>query len=138
MVRGDETRSTPLTIVPDVADTANPTLVVEGDLDFSTAPQLWAEVHDLLERVPATLTLDVAGLYFVDSTGLALIVQAWRLCQESGAVLGLRSTPRFLQSILRITGVADLLARQTPPVGPTRGSLDGPAGVPGPHEATNA
>ncbi|WP_232534195.1 STAS domain-containing protein [Plantactinospora sp. KBS50] len=124
-----------------MTDAGHPALLVGGDLDYCTAPALWAELHGMIDQAPHRLTLDVADLRFVDSTGLAVIVQAWRACQESGTVLGLRTVPRFLESILRITGVAELLARQSQhqagqhqPVARPAEPLDGA----GPDRATTA
>ncbi|MFB9236491.1 STAS domain-containing protein [Plantactinospora siamensis] len=131
MQRGDGPAPAPLTITADETDPANPTMLVAGDLDFNTAPTLWTEAQALIAPGRHGLILDVAGLRFVDSTGLAVIVQAWQACQQGGIVLELRAVPRFLENILRITGVAELLARQGRPAGET-----GAGGEPGgPHDA---
>ncbi|MEV0002842.1 STAS domain-containing protein [Micromonospora sp. NPDC050980] len=98
----------------DRADPAAPVVSVAGDLAYATAAPLRAEVDRLLAGRPATLVLDFGGLQFCDSTGLSVIVHAWREGQQDGTTVELRSVPRFLTTILDMTGVTGLLGR--PPV----------------------
>jgi anti-anti-sigma factor len=87
-------------------------ITVVGDLAYTTAAPLRAEIDRLMSAVPATLVLDFGGLKFIDSTGLSVIVHAWRECQQRGLRLRLKAVPRFLETILDMTGVTGLLARE--------------------------
>lgn len=102
---------TPLSISVDRSDLAAPVIRVGGDLAFTTAAPLRTEVDRLLAEGPGTLVLDFADLLFIDSTGLSVIVHAWREGQQNGTVIRLRGTPRFLETILDMTGITGLLAR---------------------------
>lgn len=104
--------STPLTMSIDDSDAAAPAISIAGDLDFTTAAPLRAALDHLLAARPPAIVLDFAGLLFIDSTGLAVIVHGWREGHQNGTVIRLRDTPRFLDTILDITGIAGLLARQ--------------------------
>lgn len=104
--------STPLTMSIDDSDAAAPLVTIAGDLDFTTAAPLRTALDHLLAGRPPTIVLDFGGLLFIDSTGLAVIVHAWREGHQNGTVIRLRDTPRFLDTILDITGVNGLLARQ--------------------------
>ncbi|WP_446220217.1 STAS domain-containing protein [Micromonospora sp. IBHARD004] len=95
----------------DRSDPGAPAIRVDGDLAFTTAAPLRAELDRLLAEAPPTLVLDFGDLLFIDSTGLSLIVHAWREGQQNGTVIRLRETPRFLATILDMTGVTGLLAR---------------------------
>ncbi|MEU4567759.1 STAS domain-containing protein [Micromonospora sp. NPDC023956] len=97
----------------DDTDSAAPLITVAGDLDFTTAPPLRTALDHLLAARPPAVVLDFGGLLFIDSTGLAVIVHAWREGHPNGTVIRLRATPRFLEAILDITGVSGLLARTT-------------------------
>ncbi|RKN48711.1 anti-sigma factor antagonist [Micromonospora endolithica] len=88
-----------------------PVITVGGDLVYTSAAPLHAEVDRILADKPALLVLDFAALEFIDSTGLGVIVHAWREGQQSGTALELRAVPRFLATILDMTGVTGLLAR---------------------------
>lgn len=103
--------ATPLSISVDRSDPAVPVLGVSGDLAYATATPLRAEVDRLLAGRPATLVFDFADLLFLDSTGLSVIVYAWREGQQAGTRIELRAVPRFLETILDLTGVTGLLDR---------------------------
>lgn len=95
----------------DGSDPAVPVVVVGGDLAYATASPLRAEIDRLLAGRPRTLVFDFGGLEFMDSTGLSVIVHAWREGQQAGTVIELRAVPRFLETILDLTGVTGLLDR---------------------------
>ncbi|WP_343441749.1 STAS domain-containing protein [Micromonospora schwarzwaldensis] len=98
----------------DHSDPGVPVVRVGGDLAYATAAPLRAEVDRLLVARPTRLVLDFGDLVFLDSTGLSVIVHAWREGQQAGTVIQLRAVPRFLATILDLTGVTGLLDR--PPV----------------------
>ncbi|MFF5173441.1 STAS domain-containing protein [Micromonospora sp. NPDC000089] len=114
MPPGRKPEATPLTIAVDLADREAPVIRVGGDLAFTTSAPLRTEVDQVLATRPPVLVLDFADLLFLDSTGLSVIVHAWREGQQCGTVVRLRSTPRFLDTILDMTGVTGLLARPLP------------------------
>ncbi|WDZ82496.1 STAS domain-containing protein [Micromonospora cathayae] len=95
----------------DDSDSGAPLVSVAGDLDFTTAAPLRTALDHLLAARPAAIVLDFGGLLFIDSTGLAVIVHAWREGHQQGTAIHLRDTPRFLDTILDITGVNGLLVR---------------------------
>jgi len=95
----------------DRSDPAVPVVVVGGDLAYATASPLRAEIDGLLATRPATLVFDFGDLEFMDSTGLSVIVHAWREGQQAGTAIALRAVPRFLETILDLTGVTGLLDR---------------------------
>ncbi|WP_223256284.1 STAS domain-containing protein [Micromonospora endophytica] len=88
-----------------------PVIHVGGDLAYTTAAPLRTEIDQILGGGPAGLVLDFAELEFIDSTGLSVIVHAWREGQRAGIALRLHAVPRFLATILDMTGVTGLLAR---------------------------
>lgn len=114
MPHGRKPEATPLSIAVDCSDPAAPVISVGGDLAFTTSGPLRAEVDRALAERPPVLVLDFADLLFIDSTGLSVIVHAWREGQQVGTAIRLRSTPRFLDTILDMTGVTGLLARPLP------------------------
>jgi anti-sigma B factor antagonist len=109
----------------DRSDPDAPVIRVGGDLAYPTAAPLRAEVDRMLAEAPPALVLDFGDLLFIDSTGLGVIVHAWREGQQGGTVLQLRGVPRFLAAILDLTGVTGLLAR---PLGDSLAAHRGPAG----------
>ena len=51
-------------------------VTVRGELDVLTAPFLWEQMEPALVGVTGKLVFDFAGLGFIDSMGLGLIVRA--------------------------------------------------------------
>lgn len=84
------------------------TLVLDGELDYATAPDFVAA----LDRVPlaagASMELDLANVPFCDSAGLAALLNAHtRLRRLKGTLRIVAIDPRLLR-MLRLTGVAHL------------------------------
>ncbi len=52
------------------------TISITGDLDAHTAPQLDAALDPLLERGADPIVLHMAGVKFVDSSGLRCMIRA--------------------------------------------------------------
>ena len=82
-------------------------LVLVGELDPHTAPILRSSVDDAVSDATATLVLDVAGLQFIDSSGLRVIISAHKTMDERGGRLVLRAPTDNTRRLLDITGLAD-------------------------------
>ncbi|WP_196222578.1 STAS domain-containing protein [Micromonospora sp. CP22] len=109
---GRRPETSPLSVSVDRSDPDAPVIRVAGDLAYASAESLRREIDQIVSTAPATLVLDFGGLQFVDSTGLSVIVHAWREGQQRDTRLRLHAVPRFLQAILDMTGVTGLLARE--------------------------
>ena len=53
-------------------------LSVEGELDIATAPRMIAAINEAVADVAAPLVVDLTDVVFMDSTGLALLMNARR------------------------------------------------------------
>jgi anti-sigma B factor antagonist len=82
------------------------TLALRGELDMAAVPSLEAEVRHLCANGARGITLDLSGLSFIDSTGLAAIVLVSRLCHKAGCAFELVRGPRAVQRLFEITGLA--------------------------------
>ena len=60
------------------------TLTVEGELDIATAPRMLAALNDALANMVAPLVVDLSRVVFMDSTGLALLMNARRRVMRLG------------------------------------------------------
>jgi len=87
------------------------TILIAGELDKATAPQLDALISRLATR-PGEIVLDVKGLTFMDSTGVRLILRALELCSEHGCSFTLRSPTPEVRRLLDAAGVSDYLDEQ--------------------------
>jgi anti-sigma B factor antagonist len=53
-------------------------IAVNGELDLNTAPRLEQRLDEAPADDGAGLLIDLSGCEFIDSTGIGLIVRAWR------------------------------------------------------------
>ena len=88
----DETTQLAIEVVGPV--NGSPVVRVAGELDISNADELASVVESVLADSPACLNLDVAALEFMDSSGLAVLLQAAgrtrvRLAQPQATVVRL-------------------------------------------------
>ncbi len=78
---------------------------IRGDLDAETAHHLEDAIDDVVAQGQDTVTLDLAGLEFVDSSGLRSMVLARGRTGERQVVL--RSPSDSVVRLLDITGLSD-------------------------------
>jgi ABC-type transporter Mla MlaB component len=68
------------------ADPAGPCLItVSGELDYHTGPRLRACLDEAPLTSGAALVLDLSGLTYCDSIGLAVLVHGYRRTQAAAA-----------------------------------------------------
>ncbi len=59
-------------------------LVLKGDLDTAAAPLVRETVSDLLGKGQSRLVVDLAGVPYIDSTGLGELVRAMKHARAAG------------------------------------------------------
>lgn len=81
-------------------------LTVEGDLDMDTATELQHHLANQLHHGRRYFLLDIAGVPFMDSSGMNIVLRAYQEVREvSGGVYVISPTPP-VQRILDLTGVS--------------------------------
>jgi anti-sigma B factor antagonist len=80
------------------------TVTVRGELDCASAPLLGDELDALLDEGICGLTIDLAELTFIDSTGLATLVSALRAAREIGGDVVLHAPRSPVRKVLSISG----------------------------------
>jgi anti-anti-sigma factor len=88
----------------------NVTARVSGELDIVSVSHLGGQVDDLLARPPARLDLDLSGLAFMDSSGLALLL---RLTNQLGP-LRVFGASLLIRRVIEATGLTSILLLQGP------------------------
>jgi anti-sigma B factor antagonist len=97
------------------------TLTLQGEIDYESAQDLRAEVTSALNRSVDTLVINLAGVTFIDSTGIGTLVVARRICHGCGVTLHIRQPNPFIARLFAVVGVCDVLGLPTPAgVTPTR------------------
>jgi anti-anti-sigma factor len=85
-----------------------------GELDLATAPDLEAALTQVRAAGARSIELDLAGLSFIDSTGVKLLWQWTRQSGDVGFVLRLKPGPPAVQRVFEITGLTRALPFDPP------------------------
>ena len=89
----------------DLTDDVDGALVLVGEIDSYTAPAL----AERLANEPKVLVVDLAGVTFIDSSGLRILVEAHQARIASDASFTLRSPSAAVQRLLEISGLSSHL-----------------------------
>ena len=84
-------------------------VTVGGELEFGTAASLRTTLSDLAQHGHHRVVVDLAGLQFIDSTGLSLLVQAKQRFEAEGLRLELRRPSERVHRVFETSGLAELL-----------------------------
>ncbi len=83
-------------------------LVLHGEIDALTAPQLASGLRALLAEPVDRLVIDLSGVSFLASNGLAELIRTAQVAEQRGRRLRLVVTTRAVRRPLQITGSAQL------------------------------
>jgi anti-sigma B factor antagonist len=78
-------------------------------LEIASVPALQRAVERVCSSGTTALTLDLRGLTFIDSTGLAAIVLANKICETNGYEFTLIRGADSTQRLFELTGLIDVL-----------------------------
>jgi len=82
-----------------------PVVVLSGELDSSNADALSTELASITARRPERLIIDLSGLRFMDSAGIAVLVG---VAGRVGSVC-LRNPSKVVRRVIELTGLSELL-----------------------------
>ena len=68
-------------------------LAVEGELDIATAPRMISALNEAFAELTTPLVVDLSSVDFMDSTGLALLMNAYRRFEIADMVESLNVCP---------------------------------------------
>lgn len=77
-------------------------LRLSGPVTLNTVNLLLARGRKLLARLPDAATLDLSGVTRIDSAGVAMLVELWRLRERGGTRLDFAAIPAELQPFLQL------------------------------------
>jgi anti-sigma B factor antagonist len=83
-------------------------VVVRGEVDVATAPQLRDALSALVDAGVTHIALDCRGLDFLDSSGIGVLI-ALRKRLDTGGSLTLEAPPAHVRKVLELTGVTEYL-----------------------------
>jgi anti-anti-sigma factor len=96
-------------------------LSLRGEVDILSAPEFEAFFETMIDRGHQSVVLDLAGLRFMDASGLAVIARGADRLEVAGGALTIRTPMAMIGHMLDITGFARLV--QLEPAESTYGHL---------------
>ena len=85
------------------------TLALSGELDVSAGGGLLDRLEAELTRKPDEISIDLAELRFIDSTGLRTLLQARDMCDGSGSRMSIVEGRGHVARVFALTGLDQVL-----------------------------
>lgn len=83
---------------------------VSGEVDHHAAKELMSELGREIDAVlPAKLELDLSGVGFMDSSGIAVVLRTWKHMRRLGGNMILRGVPLQAAKVLKAASVDKLV-----------------------------
>jgi anti-sigma B factor antagonist len=73
-----------------------------GDIDLNQAPTLRTHIAEAFQKTPARLIIDLSQVTYMDSSGVATLVEAMQLATRGGTKLFLAAMQVRVRSIFEI------------------------------------
>ena len=89
-------------------DAGKVNISLEGRLDTVTSPELEAELKETMDGI-SELTLDFAGLEYISSAGLRVLLAAQKIMSTKGTMKVMHVNDVIME-IFEVTGFTDILA----------------------------
>ena len=90
-----------------VQDRSN-VLPLKGEIDLHVSPSVTALLDEMIDKKPERLVVDLSGVTYIDSAGLAALIQAMQKVEAYGGkflLAGLQETVRSIFEISRLDQV---------------------------------
>jgi anti-sigma B factor antagonist len=84
-------------------------VLVEGELDIATAPRLIGVLNGAVQEALRSLVVDLSHVDFMDSTGLALLINAHRRLTRRSKGFAVVCPPGPLRRVFEVTDLVETL-----------------------------
>ena len=82
------------------------TIYLAGELDHNAAREAMFEIERQIdEKLPRDCVIDMSGLAFMDSSGIAVILKTYKRMHESGGRLWVENVPKQPMRVLDAAGI---------------------------------
>ena len=83
---------------------------LSGELGHHEAIDAMNRIAEIVDvHLPKSVELDLSGITFMDSSGIAVVVQLSRACTGIGAKLSVVGTPRQAYKVFSTAGITKLV-----------------------------
>lgn len=82
---------------------------VQGELDVAAATELGQHLNSLLKKFPKVLVLDLEGVGYIASSGLAMLVSALKKSREMRVQFAICGLSPFVRRSVEVTALNEVL-----------------------------
>lgn len=86
-------------------DTQAQQIVLSGEIDLFAAPDFKSRLYEAVGEGNADIILDCAGLSYIDSTGLGILLGALKRVRQNNRQVYVRNLKDSIRKLFRITGL---------------------------------
>src|ERR1700732_197528 len=94
-------KSTPAAGPPAGKDRPN-VLPLEGEIDLHISPNVTAALNMMIEKKPKRLIVDLSRVTYIDSSGLAALIEGMQNVEEYGGKFALAGLPDTIRTVFEI------------------------------------
>jgi anti-sigma B factor antagonist len=84
-------------------------LVVREDVDMHVAGELQAILHESLQEKPGSLIVDLSGVDFMDSAGVAVIIDGLKRARQVSVTFRVENLTAQVKDTFEISGLTKIL-----------------------------
>jgi anti-sigma B factor antagonist len=78
-----------------------------GEIDFSVTPQVRTRLMEVMEAGAPELTLHLADLAYIDSSGLALLIETRKILAEAGRTVRIADISPQVRKLFNLTQLGE-------------------------------
>jgi len=84
-------------------------ILIKEDLDMHVAAELQTALHGALHDKPKSLIVDLAGVGFIDSAGLAVIIESLKRARQGSIAFRVENLTAQVKDTFEISGLTKIL-----------------------------
>jgi anti-sigma B factor antagonist len=85
------------------SEVGGPVVMLAGEVDLHSSPQLRQVLLEILEQRPARLIIDLSGVEYMDSSGVGTMVEIKRRLESDGGRMILAALRPRVRSVFEVT-----------------------------------
>jgi anti-sigma B factor antagonist len=88
---------------------------MQGRINVDNSGEMRRTLNKALRQLPAKLTIDLSGVTYIDTSGLATLVEAARIARQQGTLLilsGIHGQAHFFLKITRLYQLFEIAGRE--------------------------
>ena len=74
-------------------------LPLQGEIDLHVSPRISEKLGEMIKQKPSRVVIDLSGVTYIDSSGLAILISAMQDVEEYGGRFGLAGLQENVRTI---------------------------------------